>query len=231
MFQGFPAALVPFLMALEANNNNQFFEENRALYTRVLREPLLALAEALSQTVHDIDPAFDIRPARTVSRINRDVRFSKDKSPYRTYMWVGFRYAGEAREETCGFYFDISATAANYGCGYYHMQPQVMQNLRDRIVNHPQHVQSVLSDGAFAERFAIKGDRYVRKHAPPEGLPEPLASLYSHKNVYAEHSVQPYDRVFSASIADEIKEGFKALAPFYMLLRDCIEKPSKEGFR
>ena len=222
MFQGFPEAFIPYLVALEANNNKAFFEENRGLYERVLRDPLYALAEALAPQVLRIDPAIDARPSRAVSRVNRDVRFSKDKSPYRTYQWIGFKRAGESRSESCGFYFDMSVTGANFGCGFYHMQPQYMQNLREKIANHPGHVEGIVSETRFAARFELKGERYQRKFAPPEELPPVLGQLYTHKNVYAEHAIPDLSLLFSPKLADVIAEGFEALIPFYTLLSDCM---------
>lgn len=231
MFTGFPKAYIPFLLSLEMSNNREFFEENREVYARVLKEPLYALAEALGPCVRAIDAGFDTRPSRAVSRINRDVRFSNDKSPYRTYMWVGFRHMGEAREETCGFYFDISATAAHFGCGYYHMQPAYMENLRSRIAQRPGHILAILEEEAFARTFEIKGERYQRKFQPPEGLPPALASLYTHKSVYAEHTIDDIGAVFSPRLKDQIEEGFQILAPFYTLLSECMATSAKEGNR
>ena len=223
MFQGFPEEFAPFLVTLEANNNKAFFEEHRALYERVLRDPLTKLAEALAPRVLQIDPTIDARPSRAVSRINRDVRFSRDKSPYRTYQWIGFKRAGESRSETCGFYFDMSVSEANFGCGFYHMQPQYMQNLRQKIVNHPGHIEQILSEPRFAELFVLKGERYQRKFTPPEGLSPVLSQLYTHKNIYAEHTLSDLSLLFSPRLADVIAEGFDVLIPFYTLLSDCME--------
>ena len=222
MFQGFPEDFAPFLIALEANNNKAFFEEHRALYERVLREPLTSLAEALAPCVLQIDPAIDARPSRTVSRINRDVRFSKDKSPYRTYQWIGFKRAGESRSETCGFYFDMSVSGANFGCGFYHMQPLYMQKLRNMIASRPGYVERILSEPRFASLFALKGERYLRMHMPPDGLSPVLSRLYSHKNVYAEHTLADLTALYSPKLADTIADGFSVLVPFYTLLSDCM---------
>lgn len=222
MFNGFPREIISFLTALSFNNNKAFFEENRDVYTRAVKEPLYAFAEALAPVVRGIDPQLDIRPGRSVSRIHKDLRFSRDKSPYRTYVWIGYRRTGESREETCGFYFDLSPQAVHWGCGYYHMQPPYMERLREKIVGMPDRVLSILENPAFAATFSLLGDSYARQHQPPEHLPEPLKALYQKKNVYAEHRLSDMELLFSPVLADRVAEGFRALAPFYALLRECM---------
>ncbi|MEG0767678.1 MAG: DUF2461 domain-containing protein, partial [Clostridia bacterium] len=146
MFSGFTEEMITFFLGLRCNNNRAYFEENRAVYERAIREPLIALTEALAETVLSIDPQLDTRPARTVSRIHRDIRFSHDQSPYRDYMWIGYRRAGEAREETCGFYFDISAEAAHWGCGFYQENRPAMERLRARMNSAPQQVEGIVTE-------------------------------------------------------------------------------------
>lgn len=224
MFEGFSQETIAFFLALGVNNNRDFFEENRAVYERAVRAPLLALAEALGPAVQAIDPEVDIRPGRVVSRIHRDLRFRRDKTPYRDYMWLGFRRIGETREETCGFYFDISATSANWGCGYYHMQPETMRHLREKLVKDPKPVLKMLENAAFESTFALMGDAYVRQHQPPEGMAPALGRLYQKKSVYAEHHAADMSLLFSPGLADAIARDFQVLAPFYAFMRACMVK-------
>lgn len=229
MFSGFSEETIAFFATLRFNNNKAFFEENRGLFERAVREPLYALAEALAPTVHAIDPRLDTRPGRAISRIYRDVRFRKDKTPYRDYMWIGYRRMGESREETCGFYFDISAEAAHWGCGYYHMQQAYMQKLRSTILEHPKRVQKIIDSKAFKALYALEGEQYVRQNLPPQDMPASLQALYRKKNVYAEHRVKDMRALFSGELAEQVAEGFRVLEPFYMLLRTCMVKTTEEG--
>lgn len=86
MFQGYSDETFEFFMAIGFNNNVDFFHSNHDWYLRGVREPSLRLAEALSPVIEEIDDSLERRPNRVVSRINRDIRFSKDKSPYRDYL-------------------------------------------------------------------------------------------------------------------------------------------------
>lgn len=224
MFEGFSEETLGFFSALRMNNNREFFEQMRPVYENAVRGPLVELANALAPTVAAIDPELDIRPARTVSRINRDLRFRKEKIPYRDYMWLGFRRIGEGRMESCGFYFDISAESANWGCGFYHMQPETMANLRAKLKKEPDRVKKILANKAFKAHYDVKGDAYVKQHQPPEGMPEQLGALYRKKSVYAEHTVTDMHQLFSPALVEEIAEGYRILEPFYNLIRECMVK-------
>lgn len=221
-FEGFPKEMPAFFTMLSFNNTRAFFEENRALYESAVRAPLLALAEALVPVALSIDPLFDARPSRIISRIRRDTRFSRNKSPYREYMWLGFRRLGESREETCGFYFDFSATEAHWGCGYYHAQRGYMDALRASLVRDSEGALAIVTEPRFAGQFNLCGEAYVRQFGPPESLPEPLRPLYAKKSLYAEHTLDDLSLLFKPALADAVAEGFEALAPFYRLLRACM---------
>ena len=95
MFQGYSDETFEFFMAIRFNNNTDFFHANHDWYLRGVREPSLALAEALAPVMEELDGEMELRPNRIVSRINRDVRFSRDKSPYRDHIWLSFRRPGE----------------------------------------------------------------------------------------------------------------------------------------
>lgn len=86
MFNGFTDQTFEFFMAIRFNNNRDFFHENHDWYFNHVRTPALDLAESLMDTVEKIDPDLERRPHKVVSRINRDIRFSNDKSPYRDYI-------------------------------------------------------------------------------------------------------------------------------------------------
>ena len=102
MFQGFTEQTFEFFMAIRFNNNREFFLENHDWYQSSVRTPCLDLASALGDAVNALDPELETRPTKVLSRINRDVRFSNDKSPYRDYLWLAFRRPGaERRTWTC----------------------------------------------------------------------------------------------------------------------------------
>ena len=112
MFTGFSQDAIDFLSEIRLNNHQQFYEANRARYEESVKAPLRALCDEMSEVVAMIDPGLDTRPGRTMSRIRRDTRFTKDKSPFRDHVWMGWRYPGESRSE--GFGLEHSGTQADW---------------------------------------------------------------------------------------------------------------------
>lgn len=89
-FNGFSRKTLKFLRKLKANNDKAWFEGHRADYEEFVLQPLRSLVVDLGDFVLDIDPRFEITPAvnKTISRIYRDTKFSKDKSPFRSTVWI-----------------------------------------------------------------------------------------------------------------------------------------------
>ena len=220
MFQGFTDRTFEFFMAIKFNNNRQFFHENHAWYEEAVRTPLRELAADLAPAIEALDPDLECRPEKVVSRINRDIRFSNDKSPYRDYMWLAFRQPGLDRKTTLGAYFDISCQGASYGFGIYNEHRPYMNGLRQRITTD----EAGLLDAwlPVKDRFALCGNRF-RRMAVPEGLSPEAAQWYTLKGFYVEKDLPDFDLLMSPALVDEIRSGFEAIAPLYRYLRDIPE--------
>ena len=95
-FRGFRPASLSYLRALKKNNRREWFEEHREEFVREVSEPMKALIEELDIRFASLAPEFVGDPKRSMFRIYRDVRFSKDKSPYKTHaaLWIYHRAPG-----------------------------------------------------------------------------------------------------------------------------------------
>lgn len=91
LFAGFTPDTVRFLQELKENNYKEWFEAHREMYDIELLQPFKALIGALSPAMYNIDPQFELRPNKVLSRIYRDIRFSKNKDPYKTCLWMNFQ--------------------------------------------------------------------------------------------------------------------------------------------
>lgn len=220
MFQGFTDRTFEFFMAIKFNNNRQFFHENHDWYEEAIRTPMKELAAALSETVDSMDRSLETRPEKVVSRINRDIRFSNDKSPYRDYMWLAFRQPGLDRKTTLGAYFDISCQGASYGFGIYNEHRPYMNGLRRRLATDEENFLKVWLP--VKDRFALCGNHFKRM-AVPEGLHEETQKWYTLKGFYVEKDLPDFDLLMSPALAEEIKEGFRLLTPLYQYLKDIPE--------
>ena len=220
MFTGCPPEMIDFFLALRFNNNAAYFEANRALYQRVVQAPLRALADAMAQTLAEIDPQFDTRPVKVVSRIRRDTRFSHNKDPYRDYMWLSWRYTGETLEAGLCFYWDVSPDATHWGMGIFGDHKPTMDVIRRRILAAPNEVAQVLAASGVPERFTLEGNAYKRLVVPDE-VPEALRALYIKKGYYFQNNARAddFDALFSGDIAARMRADFLLLAPLYRWLR------------
>lgn len=212
MFNGFTDETFEFFMAIKFNNNREFFTQNRDWYLRAVREPALALAAELSNSVEKMDDEIERRPNRVVSRINRDIRFSNDKSPYRDYVWLAFRRPGVRRSTTLGVYFDISAEGGSYGMGFYDENRPLMDALRRSLEHDPEPFMKLWRD--------IKGEFQLRPKTAkrmkiPDAIPEEAREWYNLKGFYVEKELNSFALLKSAKLADEVNAGFERLIPMY----------------
>jgi len=115
IFNGFSAETFRFLLEIGFNNNADWFEANRKRYEQFVRDPMRRLAAALMPTALDTDGNFNPSINASVSRIRRDTRFTKDKSPYRDHMWIGFRYPRTRISEGCTLWFEIKSLNVQIG--------------------------------------------------------------------------------------------------------------------
>ncbi|MDL2205687.1 DUF2461 domain-containing protein [Eubacteriales bacterium OttesenSCG-928-N13] len=212
MFEGFSKSTFEFFSAISFNNNREFFLQNHDWYVQSVREPARALAAALGDSVNELDPSLERRPEKVVSRLNRDVRFSKDKSPYRDYVWLAFRRPGVERATTMGVFFDVGLDGCRYGMGYYSENKPVMNALRREILHAPEHVQQVTERAL--ERFRLETNAYKRMAIPPD-VPDSLRSWYNLKGFYVVKDITDYDLIYSPKLADEVADGFRHLKQLY----------------
>lgn len=212
MFSGFTDETFEFFMAIRFNNNRDFFQANHDWYVRAVREPARALAGRLEPAVREIDPEVDARPTRVVCRPNRDTRFSRDKSPYRDYLFLAFRRPGEDRKSTMGMYFDLSDEGASFGAGFYDRNMPLMNALRCAILAEPERVMALTR---AAERdFTLHGDE-IKRMRVPERVRGALLPWYKLRGFYLEQEIRDFELIKSGRLADRLLEGYRALAPLY----------------
>lgn len=212
MFSGFTDETFEFFMALSFNNNREFFHDNHDWYMHAVRQPLLNLAGELAGTIEKIDDNLERRPERCVSRINRDIRFSKDKSPYRDYMWISFEN-GDDKHSHPGFYMDISADHIGFGMGIYEDNRPLMDAHRQLLIDHPESFKAVLKKTDPA--LGIDIPSYKRMKVP-EALDESLVKWYSIKCVTIHGGLSTSSPIVrSQELAEVIKDAFMKMKPMY----------------
>ena len=161
----FPA-LITFLSELALNNSKPWFEEHRPTYER-LRGEWLAFVGQIIDGISRFDPSVGIvSPKDALFRINRDVRFSKDKSPYKTTFSAAICPQGRSSGWPA-YYFQVNEAGALFiGGGVWMPEPTILGQIRLHIAEHPERLFAVLADPAFAATFGTIDGGAAQAAAP-----------------------------------------------------------------
>ena len=132
-FPGFPAETLPFLRDLKANNKREWFQPRKPIYEEKVKAPLVELVLALGEELRDFGTDLVTAPDKAIYRIYRDVRFSKDKSPYKTHVAAVFSARGLEKHAGAGLYFHVSPDELLVGGGIYRPGSRELLAIRQRF--------------------------------------------------------------------------------------------------
>jgi uncharacterized protein (TIGR02453 family) len=163
-------ALFDFLRELKLNNNREWFNANKARYEQVVKQPLLDFIAEFGDFLPEISTHYLAIPKATggsMFRIYRDVRFSKDKSPYKTAAAMQFRHEQGKNVHAPGFYLHLEPDSVFAGCGIWQPDTQTANKIRSAIVEQPDIWQEAIQDAEFQKTFSFGGESLKR---PPRGF-------------------------------------------------------------
>ena len=161
----FTNATFRFLEELAANNNRPWFEKNKPRYEEHVKEPAMRFITDFRPLLKKISPHFraDPRPVGgSMFRIYRDTRFSKDKSPYKTYTGIQFRHDLGKDAHAPGFYLHLEPKSVFIGLGCWHPDGASVKKIRDAIVDDPAGWKQATRSKKFTSRFELTGESLVR---------------------------------------------------------------------
>ncbi len=219
-FQGFSEETFRFFRDVREHNDRAWFQENRWRYEEYVLEPIKQLVEDLGPLMRMLDPQLEVRPQinRTIARIYRDTRFSRNKTLLRDHLWVVFRRHQGRLSEELSYYFEIWEDRFEYGMGFYSAPRPWMADLRRRILAHPRRFLKIAEHPVLRETFRLDGERYTRcpvKDAPPE-----VRDWMFWKSFYF-HAGRPNRPIAtSPELVDLLKEGFLILYPMYCFIQN-----------
>lgn len=210
-----------FFAELELDNSREWFAKNKARYEKSVKKPMEAFAGELIERMHAIDPAIQMQPKDAVFRIYRDVRFSKDKSPYKTNAGLSVSAGGKREHSRPGIYFHVDARSMGMASGLYSLEPNQIQALRSYLAANPDEFEACLADPEFVRVFGtIRGEK--NKILPAEfkeaGERQPL--IYNKQFYYwAEY---PGEDITREDLADFVMSHFHAAQPMNEFLWPAI---------
>ena len=161
----FSPATFSFLRELADNNNREWFAQNRDRYDRHVKEPSLRFISDFGPALRKISPHFRADPrgnGGSMFRIYRDTRFSKDKSPYKTYTGIQFRHEAGKDAHAPGFYLHLQPGQLFMGCGIWHPDSPTLRKIREAIDEDATGWRRAIGGKRFQEHFDLGGDSLAR---------------------------------------------------------------------
>lgn len=176
-YVGFNESTIAFLNELKANNNREWFKENKSRYEELVLDVALRFIQSMQDPLAKIAPHFDATPTRvggSLMRVYRDTRFSKNKTPYKTNIGIQFRHEMAKDVHSPGFYVHIEPDNMFLGAGMWRPDSEPLRRIRERIVAKPAEWQRTMKDAAFKRHFKLGGERLTR---PPRGFDKEHESI------------------------------------------------------
>ena len=196
-FQGFPEGALDFYDGLEADNSKAYWSDHKAVYDDCVAGPLKEL-------LTELEPAFG---AAKVFRPYRDVRFSKDKTPYKTRQYAVINTGDQ------GLYVGIDARGLHLGGGMFHASTEQVTRLRSAVADEESGVQLVrLLSGLRAKGFEVGGDQLKRVPKPWDGE-HPRADLLRHKSLISWVDHPPAAWLHTPKAKAQVVKAWTAMKP------------------
>ncbi|WP_305952038.1 DUF2461 domain-containing protein [Emticicia oligotrophica] len=201
-----------FLRNLNQNNNREWFQANRQDYDKTKVEFEKTCQEILNGISQFQPNLLNTTVKSCLLRINRDIRFSNDKSPYKKYIAAGFGPGGKS-SGFVDYYLQIQPGESFLGGGMWSPTPTQLTNFRQEIDYNPQHLKGIIENSLFRDYYKeIHGEK-VKKM--PKGYPidHPEIELLKYKQLFFVHRYSDED-VTHPNFANEVIEGCKILKPY-----------------
>ncbi len=217
----FDSDFLAFFKELAANNHKDWFDENRKRYEKSVKKPFEKFVAALIEESRQLDPSISAQAKDCIFRINRDIRFSKDKSPYKLDRSAIISEKGRKDHSSPGFYVALGPEHISVGGGAYFLQKEQLEAVRQHIANSSKKIDALLDDPNFVNLFGeIKGEENKR-------LPKELAEaaekqpLLFKKQFYYMTTLDP-DLVETDDLMPTVIQHFSAGAPISAFFKDAI---------
>jgi len=220
-FKGFSKESVGFFYELKRNNNKDWFERHKKEFEAHVMEPSRAFVLAMGNQLRSLSPDIIAVPRinKSLFKIHRDIRFSPDKSPFKTHLGIFFWEGNRPRMECSGFYFHLEPPKLILGVGIYMFPRQLLDHYRRSVV-HPEYgkeLSSVLKKILQIKGFELGGEHYKRVPAGYDPS-HPNARLLLHNGLYVGQETGLPDEFYSSRLLDYCWKKYRPLAPLHRWL-------------
>jgi uncharacterized protein (TIGR02453 family) len=226
----FSGDALKFLRGLKKNNDREWFGERKDVYERELKAPMLALIDEVNHAMLEFAPEH-VRPAQKIMmRIYRDIRFSKDKRPYKHHVSAWWVRDGLQKTSGGGFYLQVSSTDVLVAAGVYMPEREQLLAIRRYLVDHHAEFRKIMAGKKL--RSLMQETETMSLTRPPKGFAadHPAIDLLMCRQ-WGVSATLPIERATSPALLKDVVERFKVAAPMIALLNTpLLGKPKRPMF-
>jgi uncharacterized protein (TIGR02453 family) len=222
-FEGFPKEGIKFFHQLKHNNNRVWFEKHKGEFETTVKAPMQSFITALQTPFARFAPEFDLHPKRSIFRIYRDIRFSPDKTPYKTHIAAHFVLRGRPKGFIgSGYYIEITPQELYIGGGIYIPESDQLKKIRTAIAQHGKEFLSIVENHRFKKLFAPF--QWQKLQRIPKGYEEshPMAEWLKYKQFFVGVS-WPVTRCYRKAFVQETATICEALTPLVKFINQGLK--------
>lgn len=214
---------IRFLEQLAANNNRDWFNDNKRRYEDDVLDVALRFIQSMQDPLADIAPHFVASPTRmggSLMRVYRDTRFSRNKTPYKTNIGIQFRHEKAKDVHSPGYYLHVDPNQVFVGVGMWRPDAEPLRNIRQGIAARPGEWQRIMSDRAFKRHFDLGGESLLR---PPRGFDKDHGCIedIKRKSFIAVRELAVKD-CLKPQFQRTVESSFKTAEPFMRFLCKAV---------
>jgi uncharacterized protein (TIGR02453 family) len=218
----FTSEFLDFYKDLAANNNRDWFQSERKRYESFIKKPMEVFVTDLIAAMAKHDKSLvGIRYSDAMFRINRDIRFSKDKTPYKTNSSAAVSASGKKADGEAGLYVELGPEKLALAGGIYMPDKDGLLRIRDAMTKQPKAFMKALEDPTFKKIWgSMQGEKNKIIAAEHKEAADAIPYVY-HKQFYFWKEL-PIKHITSDKLMDVIMEHYIAAKPISKLLNDAL---------
>ena len=227
MYQGFPRRSVAFLKQLKANNNKEWFEAHRDDYEALFVAPAMDLIVALAPIAEQLDPPHHAIPKlnKSLRRIHRDTRFSKDKTPYHTHMHIVL-WTGDHPNRSAGIHLVLSDSHFGFGSGHWAFDGDGLARFRAAVQDETLRAELDTALAKAETVGCVPGEPELKRVPRDFDADSPASEYLRRKGIVArtDESSDFDERLFGNGATGFLTEILEALAPLDRWIYQHVER-------
>jgi uncharacterized protein (TIGR02453 family) len=212
-----------FIKDVAANNNREWFAENKERY-EVAKADVLAFVDHLIPELAAVDPEFsvDTQSKKCLLRIYRDVRFSKNKDPYKNNFGISFAVKGKGVNEP-GYYLHIEPGACFFAAGFWMPPAPELKKIREEIDYNASDFLDILNEKSFKDTFQLGQEDKLKKAPKGYETDHPQIELLKLKSFTVTFPIKD-EEFLKPGIVNKLKNAFESVYPFILFLRKAVDQ-------